>query len=84
MRLNLGLLLGLIRPSSLLLLDEPTSALDTQGTKLLIEELKLRKADGAAILLSSHDPNLRDLIADRVLELTEGHLIESAPITGAS
>ena len=84
MRLKLGLLLGLIRPSSLLLLDEPTSALDTQGTKLLIEELKLRKADGAAILLSSHDPNLRDLIADRVLELTEGHLIESAPITGAS
>lgn len=84
MRLKLGLLLGLIRPSNLLLLDEPTSALDSQGTRLLIEELKQRKTEGTAILLSSHDHSLRELIADRVLELTEGHLIESSPTTGAS
>ena len=35
MCLKLGLLLGLIRPSSVLMLDEPTSALYQQGTLLI-------------------------------------------------
>lgn len=72
MRLKLGLLLGLIRPSGLLLLDEPTSALDTKGTDLLIAELRRRKAEGTAILISSHDSALRKLLADRVLGISEG------------
>lgn len=73
MRLKLGLLLGLIRPSSVLMLDEPTSALDQQGTRLLIEELERHKAQGSAILLSSHDPALSDRLADRKIILSEGH-----------
>ena len=76
MRLKLGLLLGLIRPSGLLLLDEPTSALDTKGTDLLIAELRRRKADGTAILSSSHDSGLRKLLADRVLGISEGLVSE--------
>jgi len=74
MRLKLGLLLGLIRPSSVLMLDEPTSALDQQGTRLLIEELERHKAQGSAILLSSHDPALADRLADRKIILSEGHV----------
>lgn len=74
MRLKLGLLLGLIRPSSLLLLDEPTSALDQEATKLLINLLLERKARGLATLLSSHDPALADQLADRKLLMVEGHL----------
>ena len=74
MRLKLGLLLGLIRPSSVLMLDEPTSALDQQGTRLLIEELERHKAQGSAILLSSHDPALSDRLADRKIILSEGHV----------
>ena len=74
MRLKLGLLLGLIRPSSVLMLDEPTSALDQQGTRLLIEELERHKAQGSAILLSSHDPALADRLADRKVLLSEGHV----------
>ena len=73
MRLILGLLLGLIRPSSVLMLDEPTSALDQQGTRLLIEELERHKAQGSAILLSSHDPALSDRLADRKTILSDGH-----------
>jgi len=72
--LKLGLLLGLIRPSSVLLLDEPTSALDQEGTQLLIEELQRRKTAGSAILLSSHDPTLAEKLADRKILLFEGHL----------
>lgn len=74
MRLKLGLLLGLIRPSNVLLLDEPTSALDTQGTELLVEELQRRKEQGSSILLSSHSPQLTSQLADRTLELVEGRI----------
>ena len=73
-RLKLGLLLGLIRPSNVLLLDEPTSALDTQGTELLVEELQRRKEQGSSILLSSHSPQLTSQLADRTLELVEGRI----------
>jgi len=68
------LLLGLIRPSNVLLLDEPTSALDTQGTELLVEELQRRKEQGSSILLSSHSPQLTSQLADRTLELVEGRI----------
>lgn len=74
MRLKLGLLLGLIRPSSILLLDEPTSALDQEATQLLTEKLLERKQAGLATLLSSHDPTLADRLADRTLLMVEGKL----------
>jgi ABC-2 type transport system ATP-binding protein len=79
MRLKLGLLLGLIRPSSVLLLDEPTSALDQEGTQLLTEELQRRKSEGSAILLSSHDATLADRLADRKIVLSEGR-VGSIPV----
>ena len=74
MRLKLGLLLGLIRPSSILLLDEPTSALDQEASQLLGEKLLERKQAGQATLLSSHDPALADRLADRTLLMVEGKL----------
>lgn len=74
MRLKLGLLLGLIRPSSVLLLDEPTSALDVEGTELLVEELLRRKEQGGSILLSSHSTQLRSQLADRTLKIAEGRI----------
>ena len=74
MRLKLGLLLGLIRPSSILMLDEPTSALDQEATQLLGEKLLERKQAGQATLLSSHDPALADRLADRTLLMVEGKL----------
>ena len=74
MRLKLGLLLGLIRPSSILMLDEPTSALDQEATQLLGEKLLERKQAGQATLLSSHDPALANRLADRTLLMVEGKL----------
>ena len=72
MRLKLGLALALIRPFEVLLLDEPTSALDFEGVGLLIDELRYYKEQGAAILLSTHDPNLIDQLGDRILKIQNG------------
>jgi ABC-2 type transport system ATP-binding protein len=66
MRLKLGLVMALIRPLRLLLLDEPTSALDAEGVELLKSTLLDLRDSGAAILLSSHDPQMvQDLSAAR-------------------
>jgi len=72
MRLKLGLALALIRPFEVLLLDEPTSALDIEGVGLLIDELRHYSEQGAAILLSTHDPNLIDQLGDRILKIQNG------------
>jgi len=72
MRLKLGLALALIRPFEVLLLDEPTSALDVEGVGLLINELRNYREQGAAILLSTHDPNLIDQLGDRNLVIHNG------------
>jgi len=72
MRLKLGLALALIRPFEVLLLDEPTSALDIEGVGLLIDELRHSSEQGAAILLSTHDPNLIDRLGDRILKIQNG------------
>lgn len=72
MRLKLGLALALIRPFEVLLLDEPTSALDVEGVELLINELQNYREQGAAILLSTHDPHLSDQLGDRKLVIHNG------------
>jgi ABC-2 type transport system ATP-binding protein len=72
MRLKLGLALALIRPFEVLLLDEPTSALDVEGVELLTQELRSLRQQGAAILLSTHDPNLINQLGDRRLSILQG------------
>lgn len=74
MSLKLGLLFALIRPFKVLLLDEPTSALDGESSLLFIRRLSELRGSGAAILLSTHDPDLKADLADRVYFLKEGSL----------
>jgi len=74
MRLKLGLSLALIRPFDVILLDEPTSALDEGSVKVLIDTLKDIRDKGAAILLTSHDPGLIDLLSDRRMLIEHGEI----------
>ncbi|MCE5208353.1 MAG: ABC transporter ATP-binding protein [Chloroflexi bacterium] len=72
MRLKLGLALALIRPFEVILLDEPTSALDIEGVGLLINELRHLREQSAAVLLTTHDPNLINQLGDRRLTIQHG------------
>lgn len=74
MSLKLGLLFTLIRPFKVLLLDEPTSALDSDSTQLFIRHLSEMRAQGATILLSTHNPELKKGLADRVYLMKNGLL----------
>ncbi len=74
MSLKLGLLFALIRPFKVLLLDEPTSALDGDSSRLFIHRLAELRGQGAAVLLTTHDPQLKTGLADRVYTLANGIL----------
>lgn len=74
MSLKLGLLFALIRPFKVLLLDEPTSALDGDSARLFIHYLSELSRSGVAILLSTHDPDLKTDLADRVYLMKNGIL----------
>jgi ABC-2 type transport system ATP-binding protein len=74
MSLKLGLLFALIRPFKVLLLDEPTSALDADSSSLFIHHLAELRQQGAAVLLSTHDPDLKTGLADRLYFLQNGQL----------
>ncbi len=74
MSLKLGLVFALIRPFKVLLLDEPTSALDTDTSPLFVRRLLELRDQGASLLVSSHDPDLKGLIANRIFSMQQGRL----------
>ncbi|MDG4857915.1 ABC transporter ATP-binding protein [Streptomyces sp. T-3] len=63
------------RPA-LLIADEPTGQLDAETGLAVMELLRaVVRSEGVTALVATHDPQLLGL-ADRVLELNDGHLVE--------
>lgn len=68
---------ALMNRPKLLLMDEPLSALDPQMRAKLQEDiLKLHKEFGTTTLMVSHDPSEIYRLANRVIKLEEGKVIE--------
>lgn len=55
-----------------LMMDEPTSALDFGNQARVLRLIKELTGEGYCVLLSTHNPQLALLYADRVLALSEG------------
>src|ERR1700761_717603 len=75
MQQRLGLAQALVHAPRVLILDEPASALDPEGVlkvRTLLQELR---AEGAAILLSSHQLSEVATVSDRIAFLHEGKLL---------
>ena len=65
----------------LLIADEPTTALDvTIQAQMLALLLKLQRERGMALLLITHDLGVVAEIAQRVLVMYAGQLVETAPV----
>lgn len=61
---------GFAVPRPILLLDEPTASLDGANRRVVAELIGERKRDGTAILGIFHDTDVRDAVADRVVDIT--------------
>ncbi|MFJ6328009.1 MULTISPECIES: ABC transporter ATP-binding protein [unclassified Rhizobium] len=69
---------ALVCRPDLLVCDEPTSALDVSVQASIIELLRGLMTDGLAMLFVTHDLAVVRSIADRVVVLQQGEMVESA------
>ncbi len=73
------------RRPALWLLDEPHAGLDAPARDLLADLISEAVADGAAVLLSSHEPELAIPLSDRVVVMSGGRdHVEPRPVAAAA
>lgn len=68
---------ALAQAPEVLLLDEPTSALDPDTAREVANTVVELTAGRTTVVLVTHDPDLAESIADRVLRLENGSLVET-------
>ena len=71
---------ALIGSPRLMILDEPFSGLDPLNVQLLEDLLHERRAQGATILLSTHQMNKVEELCDRALMINRGHMVLYGPV----
>ena len=74
LRQKTAIAVALCRPFELLLVDEPFVGLDAQGRETMLELLAEAAADGATLMVATHDPQVIDQF-DRGLVLSNGELV---------
>ena len=74
MRQRLGLAEILMKRPQVAILDEPTTALDPHSTQEFLEMIRGLRADGTAVLLSSHHLDQVQSVCDRVALFQTGHI----------
>jgi energy-coupling factor transport system ATP-binding protein len=77
-QLSLVLAIQLSREADVLLLDEPTRGLDYEAKRHLAAQLQVLKTT-KAILLASHDVEFLALVANEIIEITNGILKAPQP-----
>jgi ABC-type multidrug transport system ATPase subunit len=73
LRQKTALVLGFVRPFSVLLVDEPFVGLDPSGQRALTELLVETAAGGACVVVATHQLDFLDR-ADRAVGLRDGHV----------
>ncbi len=72
---------ALVRPADLLLLDEPFSALDAPLRARLRHELRdLQRDIAATTIIVTHDPEEAALLADELLVLEDGRVLQAGRV----
>jgi ABC-2 type transport system ATP-binding protein len=72
MKQRLGIAAAIMEHPDIIVLDEPTNALDESGIELLQPLLERERNRGALILLSCHDTDDLNRLADQIVIVKEG------------
>ena len=80
-RQRVALARALTRHSQLLLFDEPFAALDTPRRRHLQQSLRaLQREIDAVTVIVTHDPDEAALLADEVLVIEQGRVLQAGPV----
>ncbi len=72
-----GIAIAMLMNPSILMADEPTSALDVAVQRQVVEEmLHVREVFGTAIIIVTHDIGVVSAMADSIVVLLNGHVME--------
>lgn len=81
MRQRAMIAMGMANAPSLLIADEPTTALDVTIQAQIMDVLRAAQREtGASMVLITHDLGLIAEMADRVVVMYAGHVVESADV----
>lgn len=72
---RLGIARALIGNPSVVVLDEPTAGLDPQGQEFLRDEIRRLRSEGRTVILSTHDVDDAEELADEIVIIDRGKVI---------
>jgi len=72
---RLALALAFIGDPKLLVLDEPTAGLDVQARRSLHDDIRAARAEGRAVLLTTHDMAEAQSLCDRIAVMRAGSIV---------
>lgn len=70
---------ALSRDAKVLIMDEPTAVLTEREAEVLFEQVDRLKAEGVAILFTSHKLDEVKRISDQITVLRDGHVVSQGP-----
>jgi len=64
----------------LLILDEPTNALDVMSGQFVVEAVRRKRAEGKAVLFSTHIMSEAEYLCDRIALVHAGRIVDEGPL----
>ncbi|MFW5713737.1 MAG: ABC transporter ATP-binding protein [Brevefilum sp.] len=69
------LITTLVHDPELVIIDEPFTALDPVNTEMVKDMLEMKRDEGKAIIMSTHQMNQVEELCDRILLINHGHRV---------
>jgi len=59
-------------------MDEPATGLDVKSTASVVELIDQEKQAGAIVIIVTHEAKFASVVADRILQMDRGRIVEPA------
>lgn len=75
MKQRLNIAQAIFENQKIILLDEPTNAIDEDGIQLIYKKLKELRADGATIIMATHNKEDIEELCDEIIKIDGGRIV---------